>query len=258
MSHNKQQPTIETEFDSREESLGQHLVSFSPPDNPTPIESAISMGIVRLDHRSIRMLGTSSAERGEIRLLLGNVVIFLANRQPTAAGDLLRHAEAVYYQHVQAKNRLWYLGGILAGIVIIVVFGVLLRVGDPLQPTIPAALVPLILVFAGMGSITSVLTRLSAIDLRDQTNLRVVFISGMARPVTGAFLGIVICVVLALRLVEIHVGVSSDTTPAGLFLIAAFMSGFSERFAQDILAAFEGKSAKGEVEPASRTGERQA
>jgi hypothetical protein len=58
--------------------------------------------------------------------------------------------------------------------------------------------------------------------------------------------------VLSLRIVDFHVGAGTDPTPPALYLIAAFMSGFSERFAQDILTKVGGIVSATEVpKPAS-------
>ncbi len=218
------------------------------PDEPLPVEVIITKDIVRVDHRSLRMLG-ATPDRGEVYRLLLNVIGFLQIRESDAARALLDHAEAVYHQHIQAKNRLRYLGGMLAGIMALLGFGFLLSslLNSP-GAVIPLSLVPLILLFAGMGSITSVLTRLSSIDLRDQASVWMIYISGMARPVTGLFFALVIYLVLALRIVDFHLGAGTEPTPPALFLIAAFMSGFSERFAQDILTKLGGTISASEPE----------
>jgi hypothetical protein len=253
-----QQNTLQTRRTRQEEELARHLVIFSMPNDPTPIESAISKDLVLLDHRSLRTLGVNTAERDEIRNLLLNVAVFLQGREPEAARGLLEDARAVYYQHIQSKNRLRYLGGMVVGIITTLLFTILLTslLKTP-ENIFSLSLLPLILVFAGMGSITSVLTRLSSIDLRDQTSRWMVVISGMARPVTGACFAVVVYLVLALGIVEIHVGATGNPTPPSLFLVAAFMAGFSERFAQDILARFVGSSKAAEEPPeASQTDRR--
>jgi hypothetical protein len=215
-------------------------INFETPADATDYEILLAKDIVRLDHRSVWTLG-ATPERGEVFRLLYNVIVFLTQRKPKVARTLLDHAEAVYHQHIQAKNRLHYLGGILAGIVIILGLGFLLSwlFSSP-DSVIPSTMLPTILLFAGMGSITSVLTRLSSIDLRDQTSLWMIIISGMARPVTGLFFALVVYLVLSLRIVDFHIGAGTDPSPPALFLIAAFMSGFSERFAQDILSRVGG------------------
>jgi hypothetical protein len=215
-------------------------INFEVPHDPTDYEIQLAKDIVRLDHRSVWTLG-STTERGEVYRLIGNVISFLQQRKPRTARALLDYAESVYFQHIQAKNRLKYLSGMLFGIVIILGLGFLLSwlFSSP-SAVIPSTMLPTILLFAGMGSITSVLTRLSAIDLRDQTSHWMIIISGMARPVTGLFFALAVYLVLSLRIVDFHIGAGTDPTPPAMFLIAAFMSGFSERFAHDILAKVGG------------------
>jgi hypothetical protein len=223
------------------------LVNFQVPDNPSLAQVDLAKDIVRIDHRSLHTLPPKSKERGEVRDLLVNVVALLQSGQTEAGRSLLIHAEGVYLQHIQARNRLRYLLGMLAGVLTLSVFGVALQASKALQQSVmPPHVLPLVLLFAGMGAMTSVLTRLSSIDLRDQTSIPMVFISGMARPVTAVFFALVVSLVLALRIVDIHVGVAgNEAVPASLFLVAAFLCGFSERFAQDVLARVGGGAVRG-------------
>jgi hypothetical protein len=229
-----------------EQALWAEPITFESPENPTQAEAMLAKDIVQLDHSSLWTF-EASRERGEVYRLLGNVIVFLNSRQPDAARRLLDHAEAVFLQHIQAKNRLRYLAGMLAGIAVIVLFGwALIKFLPPAATSnsaaleFPPPLLPMILLFAGMGTITSVLTRLSSIDLRDQTSMKMLLVSGMARPVTGLFFALAIYLMISLRIVDFHLGAGADPTPPALFLFAAFLSGFSERFAQDILTKVGG------------------
>jgi hypothetical protein len=233
---------VQTALNAEEEKFARRLVTFSLPESATPEENDIAKDFVRLDHRSIRTLGPYSNERGEVRDLLINVATMLQEHQAGAARALLDHAEAVYYQHIQARNRLRYLGGMLCGIGLIFGFGMLLiNIPSELSSVMPRSHLPVVLLFSGMGTVTSVLTRLSSIDLREQTSIWMVYVSGMARPVTGAFLTLVIYLLVDLKVVDLHIGVSSDGARLETFLVAAFMAGFSERFAQDVLARLGGE-----------------
>jgi hypothetical protein len=200
---------VDTYLSKADREFGTHLVTFAIPDEPSAAEILLSKEIVRVDHRSLRTLGSDSRERAEVRDLLLNVVSFLRQRQCDAANALLAHTEGVYYQHIQAKNRLRYLGGMSLGIATVIALGALMFafVNFPDQSG-KRTIIPLLLLFAGMGTITSVLLRLSEIDLRDQTSPSIVYISGMGRPITGAFLSIVVYFILALRIVDIHVDFS--------------------------------------------------
>jgi hypothetical protein len=239
--------TVKTEIDPADKRLQQLLVTFEMPDDPTSEEVDLAAEIVRVDHQSLHTLPPKSSERGEIRDLLINVVVLFHGRQPKASRALLQRAEAVYFQHIQARNRLRYLIGMLVGILTMIAFGMMiLRVSGVLEGVLPTKILPFVLLFAGMGAMTSVLTRLSSIDLRDQTSLPMVFISGMARPIAAVFFSLVVSLVLALRIFEIHVGTADpDTVQPALFLISAFLCGFSERFAQDVLAKVGGEVGSG-------------
>ena len=241
--------THKTSKDSEPGMLGasDELVTFALPEKLSLEQIDLAKDIVRLDHQSLHMLPPKSKERGEVRDLIINVVSFFEGGETEAGRSLLTHAEGVYLQHIQARNRLRYLLGMLAGILVLFVFGIALgRASGVLGSVMPADLLPFVLLFAGMGAMTSVLTRLSSIDLRDQTSIPMVFISGMARPVTAVFFALVVSLVLALRIVDLHVGVrGGEGVPPSLFLVAAFLCGFSERFAQDVLARVGGGVARG-------------
>jgi hypothetical protein len=70
---------IEPHLDPKEEQLGRRLVTFELPKDPTPAEVSIAKDFVSLDHRSMRMLGQATPERGEVRDLLLNVAVFPAH-----------------------------------------------------------------------------------------------------------------------------------------------------------------------------------
>jgi formate-dependent nitrite reductase membrane component NrfD len=66
-------------------------------------------------------------------------------------------------------NRVHYLVGSLIGVVAVGVVATGLRLASgSLEPYVDPHLLPLIFIFAGTGSVTSVLTRLSSIDLRQE------------------------------------------------------------------------------------------
>lgn len=174
---------------------------------------------------------------------------FVAESDEQRSGGIrsrfVRDTEAVYLQHVQARNRLRYISGMLTGILVIVaiVSACAFLASGPLMNVLAPASLLFVTIFAGMGAMTSVLTRLSEIDLRDQTSIQVVFVSGMARPVTAVFLALAVALVLTLRIVDVHLGTAStDPVPVPLLAVAAFLCGFSERFAQDVLARVGGEA----------------
>jgi len=87
--------------------------------------------------------------------------------------------------------------------------------------------------FAGMGSVASVLTRLSAIDLKGELRRKWVVTSAATRPVLALLFAGVIYVILQNDLITV-LG-STGTDKGALIWVASFLCGFSERFAVDIL-----------------------
>ena len=88
---------------------------------------------------------------------------------------------------------------------------------------------------SNIGSLTSVLTRVSSIDLREETSKFSVYISGFSRPLIATVLAVVVNVIVSGRIVEIAIGAPGNGKGSGC-LVISFLCGFSERFAQDIIA----------------------
>jgi hypothetical protein len=150
-----------------------------------------------------------------------------------------RERRRAYYHHNQTKNRIRYLAGAAAGIVLATLLGagLFLVARSPSNAQfIDSRLLLLILMFAGMGSITSVLTRISSIDLSEETSDFSVFISGFARPVVAIFFAIVVYLILTSKIVDIKFGNPPGDQANGVYLVSSFLCGFSERFATDIIA----------------------
>jgi hypothetical protein len=214
------------------------VVAFYPPADPTPEDEALVVDVVALDHRSLRRLGVKSQERQEIKRLLWNAVNAAFNGGWTKEGRLLyEKAEQAYYDSIQIRNRLRYLSGMVIGTAFAgALGGVLAPLAPSLEPYVPTKLLALLLVFAGLGSITSVLGRLSSLDLRQETSDLMLVISGATKPLVAIVLALVVFLILDLKIVEIHVGNSDGDKANGLYLISSFLCGFSERFASDIIA----------------------
>jgi hypothetical protein len=160
--------------------------------------------------------------------------------RPAGGKSLLQRAEDVFLQHLQARNRLLYLAGVLGGGVATAIFGAVLMLVPDLTGPLPPARVPSVLLFAFMGAATSVLLRLSLIDLSRQTSAPLIILAGATRPTTAVFFAIVLNVLVSARLIEVHVGLPSDAALDPLSLVVSFLCGFSERFAGDILSRFGG------------------
>ncbi|OMG71637.1 hypothetical protein BW685_20255 [Burkholderia ubonensis] len=222
--------------------MSEYLVSFGMVENPSDDEYRLAKDIVLLDHRSLRLLGQSSKERAEVQDLIINVVTIFHQRAPDVARGLLDRAEAIFLQHMQAKNRLRYMYGVVLGCVLMSFFGASLNLAPGItESLLPRKQLPALLLFAFMGTIASLMLRISSIDLRDQTSVPLILISGAARPITAAIFALVLYLLVAAKFIEIHIGPLDEMARQNLFMLVSFMCGFSERFAGDILSRFGGE-----------------
>jgi hypothetical protein len=222
-----------------EEAIANDVVQFSLPPKPTPSLLAVAADIVTLDHSSVRTLKPKTPEREEVKSLLRNAgQVAVQNNLESLARVLCHRAQIAYFHHLQAKNRLRYLLGVVIGVFAAGAFiiGLLLGVSSHLEFFITRSLLIVLPLFAGMGSIASVLTRLSSIDLKQETNTFLIIVSGATRPVVAIFFAIVVYLILDLKIVDVQFGSSPAEKRNGLYLVISFLCGFSERFAEDIIA----------------------
>jgi hypothetical protein len=215
----------------------QNLLRFYPPAHPTAAQRRLVADIVALDHRSLQTLGPRNRQREEVLRLLYNAVISGVVDGDAGQGKLLfDRAESSYAYHLQTRNRLRYLLGMVVGIVGAALIGWVLLQMLPLRGLLRPELLILILAFAGMGSLTSVLTRLSSIDLHQESDQTIVVMSGAARPIVAIVFSVVVALLLASKILNISFGSATGDEADAVYVIAAFLSGFSERFAEDIIA----------------------
>ena len=220
-------PSEQTEF----------FLTFTPPQDLTPEERKLVGDIVILDHRAHHQLKPKTEEWNEVLKLLVNAVVLLQARDAEQGRAILEEAQQVYYHHNQTKNRIRYLTGAVAGIVVAAAVGTgFLLVSKSLEQYIGRQLLVLIFVFAGLGSITSVLTRVSTIDLKEETSRFSVAVSGFSRPLIAMFVALVVYFILDTRIVEIKLGSPTEPKTNAVYLVTSFLCGFSERFAKDILS----------------------
>jgi hypothetical protein len=193
--------------------------------------------------------GRSSA-RQQVLLLLEN-----AANAAVVLGDLdrgeaiLRQAAAVYERALVAKNRLSYLLGMLIGIaaLTVVVLGTLGLAQYGLAIVIPGHTIVTLFAFAGLGSVTSVLMRLSRLELREESSRSLLMMSGASKPVVAIALASIVYIVLKYKLIAVTIGAPEGLSPEAdeaAYWIAAFLCGFGERFGSDIVARLGGGSAQ--------------
>jgi hypothetical protein len=217
----------------------ERFLAFSPPpENASAELKALAADIVSLDHRIHEQLGPDTPEWREVMGILVNAASIgvMANQAPQ--GRLLyKQAEDAFLRYFEARNRIRYLIGLGLGVIVCTLFssGLYFIARSLSQPFVKPGLLPLLCLFAGIGSLTSVLTRLDQIDLRFATSTSLIMISGAARPVIAICFALVVYLILDLKLLDIRFGAPTDQNQNSIFLISSFLCGFSERFAQDIL-----------------------
>jgi hypothetical protein len=215
----------------------QFFLTFSWPEKPTPEERKLATDIVILDHRAHHRLKPKTEEWDEVLKLLINAVVFLQARDAAQGRAILEEAQLVYYHDNQTKNRIRYLAGAVAGILAAaaVALGSLL-LSKSFEQYVGRQLLLLIFVFAGLGSIASVLTRVSTIDLRQETSSFSVVLSGFSRPLIAIFVAVVVYFILDTRMIDVKLGSPTESKADAVYLVTSFLCGFSERFAKDIIS----------------------
>jgi hypothetical protein len=100
---------------------------------------------------------------------------------------------------------------------------------------------PLILITvlsAGWGSVLSMATRLTNAETKfyDVNDHRVLFLTGFFKPIIGVIFSIFISALVMSGFIPLNINTENDKY---LFAIIGFLSGFSERFAKDIISKTE-------------------
>jgi hypothetical protein len=219
--------------------MREGLISFFPPHDPTLEERKLTADFVILDHLKQNQLKEGSREWDQVNKLLLNVVVLLHARDAAGARAILEDAREVYFLHNQSKNRIRYLIGAVVGTVAAALLGVALVLLSTMlsgAPFITTHLLVLILVFAGIGSTTSILTRLGSIDLRAETSTFAVHVSGFSRPFVAVPFAVVVYCILDTKMLDITIGSAAGVRPPGFYVVTSFLCGFSERFANDIIS----------------------
>ena len=220
----------------------ENYLEFGLPTNATSEQRTLTADIVALDHRAHEQLGPGTPEWREVLGVLTNAANMDTYGEVSQGRMLYKQAEDAFFRYFEARNRIRYLLGLGLGVGICTLFSsALFLIARSLsQPFIKPGLLPLLCLFAGMGSLTSVLTRLDQIDLRFATSVQLVMISGAARPVIAICFALVVYLILDLKLLDIKFGAPTEQNHNSIFLISSFLCGFSERFAQDILSKVAG------------------
>lgn len=174
--------------------------------------------------------------------ILSNAALMLQYNRLGEARELYTRANAVWLAHLEEQNRLRYLTGVAIGIVpAAAVAAIAVTAVSAIAPrTAPAHTLALVCLFAALGSVTSVLTRLSSIPLAKEMSNATLIVSGAARPSVAVLFAVTVQLAIVANLVAIHVGAATTGASDAAAAAVAFAVGFSERFAKDIIVKISG------------------
>jgi hypothetical protein len=218
-----------------------------PPENAAEI--ALLARLRALQESVIRFSAWDRREVGE--LIKGARDAVVVAHDPKVGAELLSRAQETYYLGLQTRNRLSYALWSVVGTMGTFFLFMALRWGLGLSKLAPdGAQVHLpdwdttfkVVGLATLGSLVSAATRVISIDLRLERNKSILFAMAVAKALVAVGFAIVVYIVLAGGLAKFG---GLDSSRHDVWFVAAFLSGFSERFASDLLAKIPGSQDPG-------------
>ena len=191
------------------------------------------------------VLGFAETERSRNERAIAGVV------ETTRAH--LKEIEEYYRKAAARSGQIVYVGGVLLGMVPMVLLGFLawLLIANAKDFNSPAGIGLLCFCAGAVGAVVSVMSRMSTGRVRldwqfGKDTLRTL---GALRPFVGAVFGLITFLALKSGVVSLTAGDGSSY----YYIVFAFVAGFSERFAQDMLlgAAGDPSSRKAPEQPDS-------
>ncbi|HTN22564.1 MAG TPA: hypothetical protein VL120_01135 [Solirubrobacteraceae bacterium] len=167
----------------------------------------------------------------------------LDEHEITCLENVIRRARGYYDRSAQRQAQVEYFVGMAAGLVLLVavLFGIGVAYGEEirLQPLLYTPLA------AGLGAFVSVLARMTRgqLQLSYESGRSIMRLLGLIRPLLGALFGAAIYVLLSGGLLSLAPPETSMRAQIFFFVGIAFVAGFSERFAQDMVARAPGAGA---------------
>jgi hypothetical protein len=164
----------------------------------------------------------------------------------------LEQARRYYDRSAQHQAQYEYFLGMLFGLVALLVavvgLGVIARSDLVKEPLLAAPLA------GGAGALVSVMTRMTRGQLlvNYESGRRTIRLIGAMRPVIGALFGGALYLLLASGLVTIAQAPTNETKLLYFYTATAFLAGFSERWAQDVVAGAESAISNATAPPAAR------
>ena len=155
------------------------------------------------------------------------------------AEELVKEARATYREQLAAQRKVSYLVGVTVGIGLLALLQLALHgfIGS-LNGVITEQFALQMVLFAGMGTLASVLTRIGQFRVSTYATRPLVVISGASRPLVAAFVAFGTYAFLRSDLATVTVN-GSNVSDVGnaqfIYLSAAFLCGFSERFGKHVI-----------------------
>ncbi len=185
----------------------------------------------RLRHRADRRWHRTPEYEGVAGLLV-RAGELLREGFTAAAGAQVDEAATTYRKYVDGRTRRNYLVWAVVGAAVALALLVALQASGWIDGLIPRDLGYQIGIFATIGALTSIMTRINDLDLTSQVTRVSIWISGGVRPFVAIGVALVAYVMIDSGLVSIA---PQTLDPDRLAVIVAFLCGFSERFANEFL-----------------------
>jgi hypothetical protein len=159
----------------------------------------------------------------------------------------LEEAEEYYRQAAHREAHKQYFFGMLAGLALLIPVGTIAGVALHVASISGLVLEPILgaLIAGGLGAVVSVMTRMTrgTLVLRFESGRFLLRLLGIFRPFMGAILGLALY--LLLRGTILPVAIPEEAEQLYFFAGIAFIAGFSERWAQDMLVVSENRATPG-------------
>jgi len=194
----------------------------------------------------LRMGKRTSRYAQEARHLI-NAASQLAAVDAIVARAMFDAARSDYGRRIGSENQLYFLLGAFIGSFILLSMTVAIimsarhtdsLVGASLVNLAPPAAVTTLVFYATVGSLVSIMLRLSKLDLSNEERRLSVMVSAAIHPLIATGFMSIIYVIIHFKVIGLQAGSSEPTGDPQLAFewIAAFLSGFSEKFAPSILS----------------------
>lgn len=185
-----------------------------------------------------RIIKTKSWSTKEIVVLLEGASDATLIGAIEIGSRLYEKAYSTYQEDAQVRNRNWYALSVVIGVLLVALIcgGIAYIVSLNIANLAKTDTIVSLFTFAALGRVTSIFTRLGVLDFRNETSKKYIIYSAIARPMVAISFA---SIVLKYQIVPVQLGgnESGDAT----YWVAAFLCGFSERFASDVLNRISGE-----------------